>query len=153
MFLNGTGEKRPFGNGIILDGVDFDVENGAKDADGYWVTLINELRNLTKADTSKHYFLSGAPQCVFPDEWSVPCACNTVSDILFILLGSDPALTRPLVMPILISYLYSSTTITVVFRPFLVYKYSMHSKQNRFLTEPKNVLPADTREERLLISY
>jgi chitinase len=68
MFLNGTGEKRPFGNGIILDGVDFDVENGAKDADGYWVTLINELRNLTKADTSKHYFLSGAPQCVFPDE-------------------------------------------------------------------------------------
>jgi chitinase len=77
MFLNGTGEKRPFGNGVVLDGVDFDVEQGAKQADGLWVVLINELRTLTKADPSKHYFLSGAPQCVFPDEWSVPCACSS----------------------------------------------------------------------------
>jgi len=77
MFLNGTGEKRPFGNGIVLDGIDFDVEKGAKEADGYWVTLINELRTLTKADPSKDYFLSGAPQCVFPDEWSVPYACTS----------------------------------------------------------------------------
>ena len=73
MFLNGTGEHRPFGNGVVLDGVDFDIEAGPKSADGYWVTLINELRNLTKSDPSKHYYFSGAPQCVFPDEWSVLC--------------------------------------------------------------------------------
>jgi chitinase len=71
MFLNGTGEKRPFGNGVVLDGVDFDIEAGTKESNPYWVTLINELRTLTKADTSKHYYLSGAPQCVLPDAWSV----------------------------------------------------------------------------------
>ena len=71
MFLNGTCETRPFGNGVVFDGIDFDVEKGAKSADGYWVTLINELRTLTKTDSSKYYFLSGAPQCPFPDKWSV----------------------------------------------------------------------------------
>jgi chitinase len=76
MFLNGKGEKRPFGNGIVLDGIDFDVEKGADTADGYWVTLINELRTLTKTDKSKHYFLSGAPTCPFPDQWSVTFTCS-----------------------------------------------------------------------------
>jgi chitinase len=71
MFLNGSGEDRPFGNGVVLDGVDFDIEAGTKESNPYWVTLINELRTLTKADTSKHYYLSGAPQCVLPDAWSV----------------------------------------------------------------------------------
>jgi chitinase len=81
MFLNGTGEKRPFGNGIVLDGVDFDIEAGTKESNAYWVTLINELRTLTKADTSKHYYLSGAPQCVLPDAWSV--TFTHTSEILF----------------------------------------------------------------------
>ncbi len=71
MFLNGTGETRPFGEGVVLDGVDFDIEAGTKESNPYWVTLINELRTLTKADTSKYYYMSGAPQCVLPDAWSV----------------------------------------------------------------------------------
>lgn len=73
MFLNGTGEKRPFGDGVVLDGVDFDIEAGTQESNPYWVTLINELRTLTQADTSKHYYFSGAPQCVLPDAWSVSC--------------------------------------------------------------------------------
>jgi len=72
MFLNGTGEKRPFGNGVVLDGIDFDVEKGAKEADAYWAALINEVRSLSKADPGRHYYLSGAPQCVYPDEWFGP---------------------------------------------------------------------------------
>lgn len=81
MFLNGTNERRPFGSGVVLDGIDFDVEKGPKVANAYWVALINELRTLSKADPSKHYYLSGAPQCVYPDEWFVPCTC--ISDVLY----------------------------------------------------------------------
>jgi chitinase len=88
MFLNGKGETRPFGNGVVLDGIDFDVEKGAMQADGYWVTLINELRSLTKADKSKHYFLSGAPQCPFPDEWSVSCASSSKYSFRCIIYSS-----------------------------------------------------------------
>lgn len=71
MFLNGTGETRPFGNGVVLDGVDFDIEAGTKESIPYWVILINEVRTLSKNDPSKRYYLSGAPQCVYPDAWSV----------------------------------------------------------------------------------
>lgn len=113
MFLNGTGEHRPFGNGIVLDGVDFDIETGPKSADGYWVTLINELRNLTKSDPSKHYYFSGAPQCVFPDEWSVSSLFTVRYNI--ILLGSDLVLRPLLVMLMLTSSISSSITIIVVF--------------------------------------
>ena len=77
MFLNGTGETRPFGNGVVLDGVDFDIEAGTKESNPYWVTLINELRTSTKTDPSKHYYLSGAPQCVLPDAWSVSFTCRS----------------------------------------------------------------------------
>jgi len=72
MFLNGTGEQRPFGNSVVLDGVDFDIEAGTKDSNPHWVTLINELRRLTKTDPSRRYYLSGAPQCVLPDAWFGP---------------------------------------------------------------------------------
>ena len=101
MFLNGTGENRPFGNGIVLDGVDFDIEAGPKSADGYWVTLINELRNLTKSDPSKHYYFSGAPQCVFPDEWLVSGIFTFRCSLT--LLGLDLVLRQLLAMPMSIS--------------------------------------------------
>lgn len=95
MFLGGTGEDRPFGDGIVLDGVDFDIEQGAQEADGYWVTLINTLRDLSKGDSSKHYYLSGAPQCVFPDEWSV--LVHSVENCTFCLRfgpGSETAISN-----------------------------------------------------------
>jgi len=44
----------------------------SKDSNPYWVTLINELRRLTKTDPSRRYYLSGAPQCVLPDAWFGP---------------------------------------------------------------------------------
>lgn len=71
MFLNGTGEQRPLGNGVILDGIDFDIEAGTKESNPYWITLINQLRNFSRTDPSKPYYFSGAPQCVLPDAWSV----------------------------------------------------------------------------------
>lgn len=124
MFLNGTGEKRPFGDGVVLDGVDFDIEAGTEESNPYWVTLINELRTLTQADTSKHYYFSGAPQCVLPDAWFVSCMhdLEKVSDVSLTLLGLVLALKQPLVKLILILYPYSSTTTTAVFNLSFVFK-------------------------------
>ena len=132
MFLGGTGEDRPFGDGIILDGVDFDIEAGAQEADGYWVTLINRLRDLSKGDSSKHYYLSGAPQCVFPDEWSV--LVHSV-DSFTVHLGLVPVLRQRLVTPISILYLSNFTTITVVFNPILVCQNSMDFHHNAFFIQ------------------
>ena len=137
MFLNGTGEQRPFGDGVVLDGVDFDIEAGTKESNPYWVTLINEVRRLSQADTSKHYYLSGAPQCVLPDAWFVSLARRTKYKCLscyFFPSGLDLVLRRPSVKVILISYLYNSTIIIVVFSLFFVCQYTMLSRQCRCLT-------------------
>ena len=88
MFLGGTGEQRPLGNGVILDGIDFDIEAGTKESNPWWITLISTLRQLSSADPSKHYYISGAPQCVFPDAWSVALAYG-IDSLLLILLGLD----------------------------------------------------------------
>lgn len=57
---------RPFGQDVILDGFDLDIEQG--NPVGY-SNLVNSLRQLYKTDTSKKYFVSAAPQCPFPDRW------------------------------------------------------------------------------------
>jgi len=62
MFLGGNGAVRPFGN-AILDGVDLDIEGGA--TTGY-ISFIETLRSYY-ATANKPYYISSAPQCVFPD--------------------------------------------------------------------------------------
>lgn len=62
-FGGGTDPERPFDDAIV-DGFDFDIEN--KDQNGY-VALANELRQKFSSG-SKQYYLSAAPQCVYPDE-------------------------------------------------------------------------------------
>jgi len=120
MFLNGTDETRPFGKGVILDGIDFDVEKGAKEADEYWVVLINQLRTLSKGDTSKHYYFSGAPQCVFPDEWSLISRLHLTLKNIYLFLGLDLVLKQLYLKLIWILYQYNSTIIIVVFNHFFV---------------------------------
>lgn len=131
MFLNGTGETRPFGSGVVLDGVDFDIEAGTKESNAYWVTLINELRRLSSVDPSKRYYMSGAPQCVLPDAWFVTFAqtlkCSFRCTII-ILLGLDLVLRQPSVKLILILYLYNFTTTIVVSNLFSVYKKDFSSQ-------------------------
>lgn len=62
-FGGGSDDERPFDDAII-DGFDFDIEN--QNQVGY-VSLANSLRQYFSQDSSKQYYLSAAPQCVYPD--------------------------------------------------------------------------------------
>lgn len=63
-FGGGSSEERPFDDAKI-DGFDFDVEN--KQQTGY-VALAKKLKDYYSQDSSKKYYLSASPQCVYPDE-------------------------------------------------------------------------------------
>ncbi|KAI1423186.1 putative class III chitinase [Xylaria sp. FL1777] len=54
--------NRPFGSAVV-DGFDFDLESTVQN----FVPFASTLRSLMDADTSKTYYLSAAPQCVYPD--------------------------------------------------------------------------------------
>ncbi|KAI2638627.1 putative class III chitinase [Xylaria nigripes] len=54
--------NRPFGQSV-LDGFDFDLESTTQN----FAPFAQKLRDLMDADSSKVYYLSAAPQCVYPD--------------------------------------------------------------------------------------
>ncbi|KAF9474305.1 class III chitinase [Pholiota conissans] len=62
LFLGGSSSTRPFG-AAILDGIDLDIEGGGST---YYNTFVNKIRSLSSG-ASKKYFVTAAPQCVFPD--------------------------------------------------------------------------------------
>ncbi|ODQ61218.1 carbohydrate-binding module family 19 protein [Wickerhamomyces anomalus NRRL Y-366-8] len=62
LFGEGSSDTRPFGESVI-DGFDFDIEN--QQPSGY-AALANKLREYFSSG-SKDYYLSAAPQCVYPD--------------------------------------------------------------------------------------
>ncbi|KAF8920149.1 glycoside hydrolase superfamily [Mucidula mucida] len=64
LFLGGSSSTRPFGD-AVLDGVDLDIEGGS--STGY-VAFVNKIRSLS-ASASKAYYITAAPQCVFPDAY------------------------------------------------------------------------------------
>ncbi|KAJ5642684.1 class III chitinase [Penicillium lividum] len=57
-----TSINRPFGDSVV-DGFDFDFESSVDNMPAF----ANELRTLFAEDTSKTYYLTAAPQCVYPD--------------------------------------------------------------------------------------
>ncbi|KAJ7239143.1 glycoside hydrolase family 18 protein [Mycena rebaudengoi] len=63
LFLGGSSSTCPFGS-VVLDGVDLDIEVG--DPTGY-AAFVNRIRALS-ASSSKHYYITTAPQCPFPDQ-------------------------------------------------------------------------------------
>jgi len=63
-FLGGTTAVRPFGSSI-LDGIDLDIEGGSPN---YYSNFIIQLRTYFTG-ASKTYYISGAPQCPYPDAW------------------------------------------------------------------------------------
>ncbi|KAJ6542352.1 glycoside hydrolase superfamily [Mycena vulgaris] len=71
-FLGGSSSHRPFGS-AVLDGVDLDIESGSSTGFAAFATQIRAL----SAGASKHYYLTAAPQCPFPDAF-VGSAINTV---------------------------------------------------------------------------
>ncbi|EIM83467.1 glycoside hydrolase [Stereum hirsutum FP-91666 SS1] len=62
LFLGGSSDTRPFGS-AVLDGVDLDVESGG--STGY-AAFVTRIRSYTDS-ASKTYYITAAPQCVYPD--------------------------------------------------------------------------------------
>ncbi len=58
----GSSVNRPFGDSVI-DGFDFDLESNVQNM----APFANQLRSLMDAAGDKKYYLSAAPQCVYPD--------------------------------------------------------------------------------------
>ncbi|KAJ2287949.1 Chitinase 2, partial [Coemansia sp. RSA 2706] len=63
MFLGGSGSQRPFDD-AVLDGIDLDIEGGS--TAGY-AAYVAQLRSHFEASSDKSYYITGAPQCPFPD--------------------------------------------------------------------------------------
>ncbi|EPQ54334.1 glycoside hydrolase [Gloeophyllum trabeum ATCC 11539] len=64
LLLGGSSDIRPFGN-AVLDGIDLDIEGGSAQ---YYPTFVSALRTLMNGG-SKTYYITGAPQCPFPDAY------------------------------------------------------------------------------------
>ncbi|KAI1792296.1 glycoside hydrolase [Ganoderma leucocontextum] len=64
VFLGGSNATRPFGD-AALDGIDLDIEGGGTQ---YFDSFIKRVRDLAKAANKKVY-VTGAPQCTFPDAY------------------------------------------------------------------------------------
>ncbi|KAM0453088.1 hypothetical protein ACHAPV_009203 [Trichoderma viride] len=60
---SGNSTPRPFGNAVV-DGFDFDLEDPIENN---MEPFAAEMRSLTTAATSKTFYMSAAPQCVYPD--------------------------------------------------------------------------------------
>ncbi|KAL1583366.1 hypothetical protein WHR41_08075 [Cladosporium halotolerans] len=99
-----AGKPRPFGNAVV-DGFDFDIESNMstppRDASGNvisdyksrgYATMINRLKNTQfPKDTSKSYYISGAPQCPLPDEHLSGPIANAWFDMLFVQFYNNPS--------------------------------------------------------------
>jgi chitinase len=75
VFLGGNGPIRPFVN-ATLDGVDLDIEGGG--TVGY-AAFAKALRALMDASGHK-YYITGAPQCPYPDAFLGPAAGRALGD-------------------------------------------------------------------------
>lgn len=83
-FLGGTSSSRPLGD-AVLDGIDFDIEQGA--ADHY-----DELAQFLSAHSSqgKKVYLTAAPQCPYPDKL-LGTALNTgLFDYVWVQFYNNP---------------------------------------------------------------
>lgn len=88
LFLGGSGYStiRPFGPNVVLDG--FDLDNEGINAD-YYAEFINALRAYFSTDLKHKYYLSGAPQCPFPDV-SLTSADIKMLDFVFVTFYNNP---------------------------------------------------------------
>ncbi|KAA1468537.1 class III chitinase [Dentipellis sp. KUC8613] len=73
LFLGGSSSTRPLGS-AVLDGVDLDIEGGG--GVGY-AAFVNRIRSHASG-ASKKYYITAAPQCVYPDA-SLGTVLNTAS--------------------------------------------------------------------------
>ncbi|KAK9372248.1 glycoside hydrolase superfamily [Lipomyces chichibuensis] len=77
MFGGGTSDYRPFDTAVV-DGFDLDIENG--NSVGY-AAFIKQMRSLYNGGD---YYISGAPQCPFPDASIGDALDNAWFDFVFV---------------------------------------------------------------------
>ncbi|GAB7336987.1 hypothetical protein MBLNU457_g2406t1 [Dothideomycetes sp. NU457] len=95
-------KPRPFGDAVI-DGFDFDIESQTSPAPQHKGVTINDYQTrgyakmietfknvLFNTDTSKRYFISGAPQCVIPDVHFANLVSSAWFDFLFVQFYNTP---------------------------------------------------------------
>ena len=88
LFGGGTtdSDMRPFGS-VKIDGFDVDNEDHSI---AHYNTFVSALRKTYSGDTSKQYYISGAPQCPRPDA-SIPLAAMQTMDFVFVQFYNNAA--------------------------------------------------------------
>ncbi|GME71704.1 unnamed protein product [Ambrosiozyma monospora] len=81
-----SSEDRPFGDAVV-DGFDFDIESGS---DTGYAALATKLRSYYAQDSSKTYYISAAPQCVYPDKYTGDLLANADVDYAFVQFYNNP---------------------------------------------------------------
>lgn len=78
---------RPFGD-VVIDGFDFDIESLASDIpsgatiDGHYSDMVNEFRSLFAQYPMSTFYISAAPQCIFPDAHLANAISSSVFDFM-----------------------------------------------------------------------
>ncbi|CAO0803355.1 unnamed protein product [Mucor circinelloides] len=85
LFFGGSSSTRPFGN-AILDGVDLDIEGGSP---SYYVNFLNRL-NSYFSKANKKYYVTAAPQCVYPDASLQPTLNGYPFDAVYVQFYNNP---------------------------------------------------------------
>ncbi|KAI8334316.1 glycoside hydrolase family 18 protein [Chlamydoabsidia padenii] len=85
LFLGGSSSTRPFGD-AILDGVDLDIEGGGSN---YYGTFLTKLRSYFNS-ANKKYYVTAAPQCVYPDANLGTTISQNSIDALYVQFYNNP---------------------------------------------------------------
>ncbi|CDS02783.1 hypothetical protein LRAMOSA00187 [Lichtheimia ramosa] len=85
LFLGGSSNMRPFGS-AILDGVDLDIEGGGS---AHYTTFLNKLKSHFDSSDRK-YYITAAPQCVYPDANLQETINNFPVDAVFVQFYNNP---------------------------------------------------------------
>ncbi|CAO3615057.1 unnamed protein product [Cunninghamella blakesleeana] len=85
VFFGGSSTTRPFGD-AIMDGVDLDIEGGGS---GYYGSFLTQLR-ANFAKDSKKYYVTAAPQCVYPDANLGTTISQNKIDAIYVQFYNNP---------------------------------------------------------------
>ncbi|KAI2623169.1 putative endochitinase CHI2 [Hypoxylon sp. NC1633] len=89
--------QRPFGS-VIIDGFDFDIE--VNRGSEFYPAMISTLRSRFASDPSRHYYITGAPQCPIPEPYMGVIVGNATFDYLWPQFYNNNNYTYPCALPI-----------------------------------------------------
>ncbi|CAO3592812.1 unnamed protein product [Absidia cylindrospora] len=85
LFMGGSSSTRPFGD-AVLDGIDLDIEGGGSN---YYGTFLTKLR-AHFSGASKKYYVTAAPQCVYPDANLGATISQNSIDAIYVQFYNNP---------------------------------------------------------------